>query len=136
MSISRAGFVILSSWRNRFVENENVEFNEVRCKKLVLGDEETGVLYISMTGDEGNSGLKITQSEEDNGNNIIIGFSDGKPTIILNSSNKEEDIKGVIQLQLADEVGSELTISMLKENETSNINIGMIEVPPFIQTTN
>ena len=78
------------------MSNENVEYNEIRCNKLLLGNEETG--YISLRGmldEETDPGLVISQGG-DKGGDIIIGFKEGRPTLALfNESGKKE---GVIEI--------------------------------------
>lgn len=67
------------------MENENVEFNEVRCKNLVLGDEETGFINLKVTKIDESPAIEINPNDGNEDSSITIGFEKGRPRLTLTS---------------------------------------------------
>ena len=76
------------------MENEDVEFNEVRCKTLILGDEETGFINLKVSKIDDSPAIEINPNEGDEDSSIIIGFKDGRPilNLITNKTNEKRHI--------------------------------------------
>ena len=65
------------------MSSEKVEYNEIRCNKLVLGNEETGFVELGVIDNQGSPNLVLSQNLEATESAIILGFNDGIPTIEL-----------------------------------------------------
>lgn len=83
------------------MENENVEFNEVKCKNLILGDEETGFINLKVSKIDDSPVIEINPSDSNEENSITIGFKDGRPILRL-TSNEADNKKSVISLYFDD----------------------------------
>lgn len=92
--------------------NENVEFNEVHCKKLVLGDEKTGFITLKVNGVEGVfTSLSVESSQDKNSGEVQIEFHNGIPRLRL--ANRAEDMnKGDIVLAFGKEGNPYLLIEI------------------------
>ena len=86
--------------KGKTMKDENVEFNEIRCNRLILGNEETGVIDLKIDEEDGTPKLGIF-NDADSGKGIFIGFSDGVPT--LSFVNKDGKECGIIRLTFNDE---------------------------------
>lgn len=99
--------------------NGNVEFNEVRCKKLVLGDDESGVFHLSVIGNREKPQLMITDSEGNSSGAVYIKFVDGMPTLYLEGEDNG------IQLRVNSNGAVDFQIGKNGSEEMSNIVLGI-----------
>lgn len=81
--------------------NENVEFNEVRCKNLILGDEQTGYINLTVNKIDESPFLEIKPNDGNEDSSITIGYKDGKPILTL-TTNKTNEKKHIIKLYFGD----------------------------------
>ena len=95
--------------------NENVEFNEVRCKNLILGDEDTGLINLKVNKIDDSPFLEIEANDGNEDSSITIGFKDGKPILTL-STNKTNEDEHIITLYF-DEEGMPITEMRVKDKE-------------------
>lgn len=65
------------------MRNENVEYNEVRCKNLIIGDEETGYINLKVNQIDDSPCLEIQSNDGNEDSSITIGYKDGTPIISL-----------------------------------------------------
>lgn len=72
------------------MENENAEYSEVRCKTLILGDEETGFINLKVSKIDDSPCLEIESNEGNEDSSITIGFNEGKPIIQLTSHDADK----------------------------------------------
>lgn len=96
--------------------NENVEFNEVRCNKLLLGNEETGFFQLSVNSKEGNPVLEITPDDKTDSGKIIIQFQDGIPTLTLDNKDIGDGSSSKIMLSFSDDGHALLFIVKAHDN--------------------
>lgn len=90
------------------MKDENVEFNEIRCNRLILGNKETGTIGLMINEVDGTPSLMLF-NDEDSGTGISIGFSNGVPFLsFVNTDGKKE---GVIGISFNDEGFPVLTFS-------------------------
>lgn len=78
------------------MENKNVEYNEIRCNKLILGDRKTGLVGLTVSKEEGFPALALSLTREDHKASVVIGFKDGAPTLGL--IDKNGDKTGTIEI--------------------------------------
>ena len=85
--------------KGKTMKDENVEFNEIRCNKLILGNKETGTIILSIDEEDGTPKLGIF-NDADSGTGISIGFSNGVPTLTF--VNQDGKKCGIIRLTFND----------------------------------
>lgn len=107
------------------MENKNVEYNEIRCNKLIVGDRETGFVMLSVSKEERSPALTLSLTHEDHKAGVVIGFRDGAPTLGLINENGEK--KGSIAIGFGD--GELPTLTFYSEDaadgKARNITLGV-----------
>ena len=115
--------------------NGNVEYNEVRCKTILLGSEETGFIQLSVTEDPDDSPtmsptLSIFDPNNDKPAGVGIQFIDGHPTLTLQVRNEKNDSLKSIILLMFDEKGLPF-LQINNHDETGaiikNITLGLMD---------
>ena len=110
-------FKFSSDKRYEVMSDENVEFNEIRCNTLILGNKDTGTISLRIDDEDGTPNLFISGGDEEQG--IYLGFNNDSPVLaFVNKNGKRE---GVIGLKFNDEGYPVLTLSR-KRDENENVN--------------
>ena len=99
------------------MSNENVEFNEIRCNKLILGNKKTGSISLRIDDKDGTPNLFLSGGDGEKG--IYIGFNNGNPVLsLVNTDGKKE---GTIGLTFNDDSSPVFTLSM-KGDDNEKVN--------------
>ena len=100
------------------MSNENAEFNEIRCNKLVLGNEETGIIELGVRKSGESTALVVSQRGAKG--SIYIDFDNGRPALYLSNGESEES-DGMIALSFNDEGFPKLILAgKMVEGEIEN----------------
>lgn len=108
--------------------NESVEFNEIRCKTLTLGDEETGFINLKVNKIDDSPCLEIESDEANEDSSITIGYQDGKPIISL-LTNKNNEKKHIIKLQF-DESSMPTIETAIQDDEENYDQLSALGLTP------
>ena len=109
------------------MKNENVEFNEIRCKKLILGDEEAGFINLKVSNIDNSPVIEMTPVDGNEESSITIGFKNGTPILNL-ITNKTIEKQHIIKLHF-DEDGlpiMEMGIQDHEENYDNIVALGLV----------
>lgn len=101
--------------------NENVEFNEVRCKTLILGDEETGFINLKVSNIDNFPAIEINPNDGNEESSIRLGFQNGRPILLL-TNNESEKIEAYIKLSF-DEEGMPAIEIPIENNEEKHESV-------------
>lgn len=100
------------------MKDENVEFNEIRCNKLILGNEETGIIELGVSTDNGSTQLVISQ--RDAKGRIYIDFDNGSPGLYI-SYNEGGKLSGMVALSFNNEGFPRFTLGgRIEEDKVDN----------------
>ncbi len=110
------------------MRNENVEYNEVRCKNLIIGDEETGYINLKVNQIDDSPCLEIQSNDGNEDSSITIGYKDGTPIISL-ITNRTDEKKHIIKLSFDENYMPimELGIQDDEEKYDNVIGIGLTD---------
>lgn len=81
------------------MKKKSVEYDEIRCNKLILGDGEKGYIILSIDDETGHPALAMSQ--ENASGTILLSLKDGIPSLsLLNKGTNEQ--RGLVELKLND----------------------------------
>lgn len=116
------------------MENGNVEYNEVKCKNLILGDEETGFINLKVSKIDDSPAIEINPNDGNEDSSIRIGFKDGRPILSLTSHDADKK-KNTICFTFNDQgmPTFELITNVIDEdNFDSGFAVGFSEGQPLL----
>ena len=105
------------------MKDGNVEFNEIRCNRLVIGNKETGIAVLTLSKEDENPVLILSPGDAEEG--IVLGFKDGMPTLGLHTGDVRKNT-ALVELKLNKDGSPILSLSK-KGNEdkgVSEVNLG------------
>ena len=80
------------------MSNENVKCNEIQCNKIILGNEETGHIELSVSKEEESTALILSQGSDLG--KIVMSFKSGKPSLSIFSTGGDKE--GAIEIGFTD----------------------------------